>query len=296
MAGTDDNHNTPPEAASDYIELDKALLDWLADPSGNQEVEEHLRRLGQPLENVSLSPPEARLHYTKHKLYIEHYDNALGNGDLVAELWPPPAKAIAGAREIRLLKSQWCAYGPEQRRRMIIGGVILASAGDELMPCDHWRIMLKATSHTAWRKRQAHKRGTAVASSVDQLPAVAEQTTTQSPTPISSTPDEPPREVARQELPDVRPPLPTTPAELSLKEALSQLSDTENDVYKTMKTDPPFENERAYATKLWNRYFKKKVGPKRIQNIVSKLRNMPALWGDDAARYESRPKKTSRRK
>jgi hypothetical protein len=147
-------------------------------------------------------------------------------------------------------------------------------------------------------QRPSHKRSTAVASFVDQLSAVAEQTTTQSPTPISSTPEEPPGEVARQELPDIGPsePLPATPAELSLKEVLSQLSDTEKDVYNTMTTDPPVEKERAYATTLWNRHFKKKVRLKTIQNIVSKLRNMPVLWGDDAARYESRPKKTSRRK
>jgi hypothetical protein len=103
------------------------------------------------------------------------------------------------------------------------------------------------------------------------------------PAPLESlAAQEPPS--GRQGPPDARPPeqLPTTPAELSLKEALSELSDTEKDVYNKMKTDPPLENERAYATRLWNGYFKKnkkKVGLKTIQNIVSKLRNMPALRG-----------------
>src|SRR5262249_47367181 len=77
-------------------------------------------------------------------------------------------------------------------------------------------------------------------------------------------------------------------------EEAQELHGLEKDVINRMKADPPRKDargrqERAYATRLYNKYFRKKgTTLKRIQNIVSAHRETPAAGAP--------PKKTSRRK
>jgi hypothetical protein len=181
---------TMAEADADYIELNEALLNQLAGPS-EQEVAENEERLERPLkdyetaiaafreihkvEQSDLRPiPEARFAWMRRELTIEQYDGALCNGDLLAELWPPPDLAMKGAQRNPLLTSQWRACTLD-RRRMIIAGMILASERDELGPFNRWHIMLRRKALAAWREQLAQKR---TAASVSEAPAVHEMPAT----------------------------------------------------------------------------------------------------------------------
>jgi len=87
---------------------------------------------------------------------------------------------------------------------------------------------------------------------------------------------------------------PTEAPDTEGAEEAQELHGFEKDVIDRMEADPPRKDargkqERAYATRLYNRYFKKRgVSLKRVQNIISAHRKTPAVGAP--------PKKTSRKK
>jgi hypothetical protein len=135
-----------------YISLDEAVRPLTADIS-DQELAEKIKAHQDRVKDRSKLklPPLVVTLPTKRELTLHQLHIALRDGELISLVRDPQTGQF-----FRLTGVDW--FGAKFWREMIVGGVVLASPGEEIERHRGRRILLTAAAFDAWRQQQAQKR------------------------------------------------------------------------------------------------------------------------------------------
>ena len=128
------------------VDLEQAVARLAIDIS-DQEVDEEQRR--QKNGPATLSP--AGLRWVKREMAIARLYAAFCNGSLIAVVRDPVSGAL-----VRLIGTDWkeAAFW----RDTIVGGIVRAQTGEEIVPHEGRRVLLEAGAFDAWLSMQMRRR------------------------------------------------------------------------------------------------------------------------------------------
>ena len=129
-----------------FVDLEQAVARLATDIS-DQEVDEEQRR--QKNGAATLSP--AGLRWVKREMAIARLYAAFCNGSLIAVVRDPVSGAL-----VRLIGTDWkeAAFW----RDTIVGGIVRAQTGEEIVPHEGRRVLLEAGAFDAWLNLQMRRR------------------------------------------------------------------------------------------------------------------------------------------